>query len=791
MDCSVGTIVWVRRRNGSWWPGRILGPEELSASHLMSPRSGTPVKLLGREDASVDWYNLEKSKRVKAFRCGEFDACIEKAEASQGIPIKKREKYARREDAILHALELEKQQLEIKHQKLGTSSNVMNNKTLGARRRELNSFPAENYMGDDEPGAHSKFANHKSQILSVKAASLHEEEDNLYVHNRTKVKQVGRTEHNPEAVPRMRGLQDFGLRIAPPKKKFSQATWETSCKPASNHASLHSNSGHMIENVSYGDGSKSSMTIKRKRSHGGPSEESLVKKRDRRRPLVRVLESSAKLPVSHSFQSGYDSGDISVQGEMDHMGASSQAKRSNCVYLPADSNDSLDNDGYPSEQMPFSATQFCTSDYLDQAGALTEEYTSSTVAEETEPDTSGSDSSESETDENGLADSTQILLPGSRNCDPPAVHISENFEGLNDDEKPHPGYMPMFLRQDQLNASADGVSKWHMKGKRNIRQIPKRPMDPMDGKGTSFEGRASSFKMRTEPPRQRVVGRSSYHKEEASPYAFHGGDMLERQRHPFASQAARDRGRSQNSFNDSDSDSHLLSPSHWEADMRRVYWDDADDCYNLIDVELKVQAATYQGEHVPLVSLMSRLNGKAIIGHPVQIEILEDGSAAQLVSKYEADLDEYAAPSAVWKTARRSVMHRVPRSNPVSALEGEDADPIQDSDPAYAGYFNHQAKLAKKSISHARRPSVPGKSQKKHLKKPSLSSQKTRTLSSFATEQRRSDLLEGLIKPDGSAPLVTCVPVKVAFSRILEAVGRPSSCSAHRARMAIPAVVTS
>lgn len=53
VDCSIGTIVWVRRRNGSWWPGKILGPDELSASHLMSPRSGTPVKLLGREDASV------------------------------------------------------------------------------------------------------------------------------------------------------------------------------------------------------------------------------------------------------------------------------------------------------------------------------------------------------------------------------------------------------------------------------------------------------------------------------------------------------------------------------------------------------------------------------------------------------------------------------------------------------------------------------------------------------------------------------------------------------------------
>ncbi|MCD7454123.1 hypothetical protein HAX54_023541 [Datura stramonium] len=56
----------------------------------MSPRSGTPVKLLGREDASVDWYNLEKSKRVKAFRCGEFDDCIKRAEASQGCLKRKR-----------------------------------------------------------------------------------------------------------------------------------------------------------------------------------------------------------------------------------------------------------------------------------------------------------------------------------------------------------------------------------------------------------------------------------------------------------------------------------------------------------------------------------------------------------------------------------------------------------------------------------------------------------------------------------------------------------------------------
>ena len=53
IDASVGGLVWVRRRNGSWWPGRIMGLDELSESCLVSPRSGTPVKLLGREDASV------------------------------------------------------------------------------------------------------------------------------------------------------------------------------------------------------------------------------------------------------------------------------------------------------------------------------------------------------------------------------------------------------------------------------------------------------------------------------------------------------------------------------------------------------------------------------------------------------------------------------------------------------------------------------------------------------------------------------------------------------------------
>lgn len=53
LDETVGGLVWVRRRNGSWWPGQIVGVDELSENGVSSPRSGTPVKLLGRDDSSV------------------------------------------------------------------------------------------------------------------------------------------------------------------------------------------------------------------------------------------------------------------------------------------------------------------------------------------------------------------------------------------------------------------------------------------------------------------------------------------------------------------------------------------------------------------------------------------------------------------------------------------------------------------------------------------------------------------------------------------------------------------
>ncbi|PKA53225.1 Uncharacterized protein AXF42_Ash009955 [Apostasia shenzhenica] len=836
VDCSVGTIVWVRRRNGSWWPGRILGPDELSASHLMSPRSGTPVKLLGREDASVDWYNLEKSKRVKAFRCGEFDACIERAEASQGTPIKKREKYARREDAILHALELEKQQL-AKPQKLRITSNGINNMILGTHETEIdNVYSSGSSMRHDEPITQSKLSLHKSQNFLMETGFAPEEENmnaSACAHLGRNIVSLGWEDDNPEAIPRMRGLQDFGLQAAHSKRKFYQSiNRQNSRKPVDNHVDVLPSFG-TLQDGSHDNSTKTSATIKRKRLQGGVAEESPAKKRDRRRPLVQVLQSSAKLAPSQSFPCVFDASVLDVQRDHDNMSTTSKAKRSKPVYLYDHTNNPPEHGGYSSEILPVSTNQFDTGNDPENFANLSEDHASPGLTEGNESGSSETDYLEPDMGEltNMLSDTTDILLPGSKDCEPPVLQVSDDIRRLNGDEIPHSGIISQ-LHEQTTNAPAElGVSKWNLKGKRNVRNMGKRPIDSSDGKifsnaaeisngstyEATYESKGNSLTIgQDEPSSQRTPMWGFFPKKEESQYACDEGDLIDSWRSPFSLQSTKDDGRNHGSHNEYDDNVHVLTPSAWEAGPSNLakssIWEEPLECFDpvytshfgnemeplLVNVDLKVQA-NYQGEHVPLVSLMSRLNGKAIVGHPVQIEILEDDSSSHLVCKYYVSMNENAAPQPVWRTARRTAMQRIPRSNPLTAsLENEDADMSQYSDHRSKPPLNIQARLSKKGISHSRR-SRSGKFQKRNMKKLSLSSQKTRTLSSLATTEklgggsgcvklaRSSDVWGGLIKPENSIPLVTCVPVKVVFSRLLEAVGRPSSAAAHRVRMNSPA----
>ncbi|CAN6706088.1 unnamed protein product [Malus baccata var. baccata] len=581
-DFSVGSIVWVRRRNGSWWPGKIVGPEELSTSHLTSPRSGTPVKLLGREDASVDWYNLEKSKRVKAFRCGEFDDCIEKAESAQGMPIKKREKYARREDAILHALELEKQ----------------------------------------------------------------------------------------------------------------------------------------------------------------------------------LLKKQGKLGVEPT-------------------GVIYKAKRSKIVYLPAESGESLGYEASPSNHVEISASPVGARPHAE---SMISENTSGFT--EDDSDSSETDTSESESDSSETEPDMDEDMPLLSEPEVGRYEAQEHriMVGEEPDELSHSGDMSHLYSHDSLFASG-AVSKWQLKGKRNVRNLTKKSMDATYGKGYNY-----------------------------GPYPEEKTEFGLEDEYSMASRAA---ARRRNSVGQ-----NMIDWEDWTWEDRSAwneYWDIKRERFHpvydgrhhyrrrpkyLIDVDLKVQAS-YQKEPVPIVSLMSKLNGKAIIGHPIQIEALEDGSSNSLLSTVDEfgeeaiDNNGVATLPHAWRTARRTANVRVPRPHLSSALDGDetaDYPPFSDEEsrPPFKklniGSFSNNASQGKRSLPNNSRLPTDRRFSKKAAKKVILSSsQKTRTISSIPVEQKFSNKRmhhdsssyqrEGLIKPEspGAATTVACIPVKLVFSRLLEKINRPPS----------------
>ncbi|KAL6291793.1 hypothetical protein ACE6H2_009303 [Prunus campanulata] len=690
-DFSVGSIVWVRRRNGSWWPGKIVGPEELSASHLTSPRSGTPVKLLGREDASVDWYNLEKSKRVKAFRCGEFDDCIEKAESSQGMPVKKREKYARREDAILHALELEKQLLR-KQGKLGITSERLNSKLSGAVKKEL-VISSESLGNDNVKPGNSKshqFSKrldtaHRNDIIGGPLSSQRAKEGN----------QLSGEDDHAEAMPRMRGLQDFGLKIAPSKRKLSSSL---------------------------------------------------------------ALNGSWKPTVDGTVQAlargGLSMGGTNHVNGVEQTGVVCKAKRSKCVYLPAESGESLEYEAAPSNQVEISASPVGARPHAE---ALIEENTSGFT--EDESDSSETDSSESESDSSETEPDMDEEMPLLSEPEVGRYEAREHgiMVGDEPDESTNSGDMSHLYSHDPLFAS-EAVSKWQLKGKRNIRNLTKRSMDATDGRGY-------------------IYGPYSEEKTEWEDWTWE------------------DRSAWNEDWDIKRDHFHPVYDGRYHYRRRPRY---------LIDVDLKVQAS-YQKEPVPIVSLMSKLNGKAIIGHPIQIEALEDGSSNSLLSTVDefgeeaVDNNGGATVPHAWRTARRTANVRVPRPHLSSALDGDEAaDDLpfldEESRPPFKklnlGSFSNKASQGKRNLLHNSRLPTDRKFSKKVAKKVSLSSsQKTRTLSSIAIEQNFSNKpihhdssscqREGLMKPESSGPTtVACIPVKLVFSRLLEKINRPPSKAA-------------
>lgn len=399
-----------------------------------------------------------------------------------------------------------------------------------------------------------------------------------------------------------------------------------------------------------------------------------------------------------------------------------------------------------------------------------------------------------------------------------------SFPDQDNDESFLSGYrypqMPQYHRRQTAGISSDlGVSKWNMKGKRNIRNLTKRQMESMDEMPNhiyrrSINGSPYESKRRTmKSSRGRVIRERFYQKYDS----INGSDFIEvdlnpqsasYRKHKFSSILKGSSGYQRDGdINDSDEEPPDMSPSRWEAEgdqFDQYYARHISGGIEWVDIDLKVQAS-YQGERVPLVSLMSRMNGKAIIGHPVQIETLEDGSTNELIIRNDSledhdSIEGNETPPTVWRTGRRTAMQRVPHPHPLpAALKNKEAESVLYSDPEnkppfkkpYAVHLDNQTGLTKKSLNSHRAM----KNQKKPSKKASLSNQKVRKLSSFATQQKLGrgqgmdgklankdvSILDDLITIRSSVPMVTCVPVKVVCSRILEAVGRsPSAVTTQR-----------
>lgn len=191
----------------------------------------------------------------------------------------------------------------------------------------------------------------------------------------------------------------------------------------------------------------------------------------------------------------------------------------------------------------------------------------------------------------------------------------------------------------------------------------------------------------------------------------------------------------------------------------------------LFSVNLDVRAS-YQGKHVPLVSLMSKLNGKAIIGHPITIEILEDGHCDLLMAAINC------CPTII-----NCKLYDVPIKSASGQLMGivNDSLLMDGSDDGVSALQIETERLIPEdqrnnpSSSLNQSPS----SRKKHpkMKRCGFLFKKMRKLSTITVDNDRLVEERKLAVEKWEQPIMSCVPLKLVFSRINEALnssGRPA-----------------
>ncbi|KAK6911960.1 PWWP domain [Dillenia turbinata] len=747
IDPTVGGLVWVRRRNGSWWPGRIMGLHELSESFPVSPRSGTPVKLLGREDASIDWYNLEKSKRVKAFRCGEYDECIRKAKASAN-GSRKAVKYARREDAILHALELESA---LQRKDRPDFFSHIDNSGGECSGRWLGKSPVSSSASDENESANAeevsalKDDSISAQELSQSGLSF-KESDHISAPTVNAEKGRRRTPNDSEddggqGSKRMRGLEDLGMGITPKGKHYSNGVMEHSDSDTSNCASLGSPVNSSKDYFP---------SLKRKRSLA-PHVYEFLKKKNRRRPLTKVLESTAMVSVPIMCDELPNSCLSSIRGVSNSGFELNEARKHSSV---------LTNNR--SESVGVS----CVSGTILLASSKHKPKENG-ISIKSEP--AAIDSLERLYDVPFVGDATHrpAISPWLMSCSSQKPQVASRQRQCSQNSQAE--ILP--LKTEVLNKSAStssmavygnsisermekGTSKWQIKGKRNSRNLcksksqdSKRSADTDDesngclagwehfdgsyrGSDQKADCNTSSMSLASDSCDFQMQSKSTLEDQDDG---FQDCGKHISLRDPQLSNAVVE----VKSFPDCSSNSQRMVPCRQPRfsvipryQMPEFPFQNLCLESSLYDVNLEVRA-NYRPQDVPLVSLMSKLNGKAIIGHPLMVEALDDSFCDILIG----NTDCYPTRS---------------------SCDFDDA-PYDSAEMEYGR--SPTKRLRFRTLSPRKLPRV-----KKH----GSMSKKTRRLSSLTGQGRYKEERKPVVEKL-KGPAIACVPLTVVFSRISEA----------------------
>lgn len=149
---------------------------------------------------------------------------------------------------------------------------------------------------------------------------------------------------------------------------------------------------------------------------------------------------------------------------------------------------------------------------------------------------------------------------------------------------------------------------------------------------------------------------------------------------------------------------------------------------SLFDVHLEVKAS-HRPQGVPYISLMSKLNGRPVTGHPITVEVLDDGFCDLLI---KGRSECYSSSCDLDLGLRGNVL--------------------------LAGMVPPKKRLLKEPRFS------PGKSPK--ARKNGLLSKKIRKLSSLTGSHKQSVGEKKPVIEKLKGPAVACVPLKVVFSRI-------------------------